>query len=240
MNVDRFSKPTWDGQAKLAFQAIASLLGASGRNRQCLKEAGLPETGRPNSTTAAPANDGATGHSRTHLHAKLHQQLTTRCMPARQRTADHAAAPGRQARFGGQRFGEMEVWAGSLRPASTAGTATSKRRVEGRTKIYESMVKGGTLEAGTPASFTTADERDPPALNMQLRSAASAAAARAGQRWNRRRMPGPCSSTARPRGRRTRARRPTNLNYRDRVAAGRRRCPTGGAVDLAYTCVWSR
>ena len=42
--------------------------------------------------------------------------------------------------------------------------------VEGRTKIYESMVKGeNTLEAGTPASFDVLTQRDPrPGLNMQL------------------------------------------------------------------------
>ncbi|MDO5552690.1 MAG: DNA-directed RNA polymerase subunit beta [Planctomycetia bacterium] len=64
---------------------------------------------------------------------------------------------GGKARFGGQRFGEMEVWA--LEAYGAAYTlqellTVKSDDVEGRTKIYESMVKGeNTLEAGTPASF---------------------------------------------------------------------------------------
>jgi len=64
---------------------------------------------------------------------------------------------GGKARFGGQRFGEMEVWAleayGAAYNLQELLTVKSDD-VEGRTKIYESMVKGeNTLEAGTPASF---------------------------------------------------------------------------------------
>lgn len=64
---------------------------------------------------------------------------------------------GGKARFGGQRFGEMEVWAleayGAAHVLQELLTVKSDD-VEGRTKIYESMVKGeNTLEAGTPASF---------------------------------------------------------------------------------------
>ena len=72
---------------------------------------------------------------------------------------------GGKARFGGQRFGEMEVWAleayGAAYILQELLTVKSDD-VEGRTKIYESMVKGeNTLEAGTPASFDVLDERDP-------------------------------------------------------------------------------
>jgi DNA-directed RNA polymerase subunit beta len=64
---------------------------------------------------------------------------------------------GGKARFGGQRFGEMEVWAlegyGAAHNLQELLTVKSDD-VEGRTKIYESMVKGeNVLEAGTPASF---------------------------------------------------------------------------------------
>ena len=64
---------------------------------------------------------------------------------------------GGKARSGGQRFGEMEVWA--LEAYGAAYTlqellTVKSDDVEGRTKIYEAMVKGeNTLEAGTPASF---------------------------------------------------------------------------------------
>jgi DNA-directed RNA polymerase beta subunit len=64
---------------------------------------------------------------------------------------------GGKARTGGQRFGEMEVWGleayGAAYNLQELLTVKSDD-VEGRTKIYESMVKGlNTLEAGTPVSF---------------------------------------------------------------------------------------
>ncbi len=64
---------------------------------------------------------------------------------------------GGKARFGGQRFGEMEVWAveayGAAHVLQELLTVKSDD-VEGRTKIYESMVKGeNTLDASTPVSF---------------------------------------------------------------------------------------
>ena len=64
---------------------------------------------------------------------------------------------GGKARTGGQRFGEMEVWA--LEAYGAAYTlqellTVKSDDIEGRTKIYESMVKGtNILEAGTPISF---------------------------------------------------------------------------------------
>jgi len=64
---------------------------------------------------------------------------------------------GGKARTGGQRFGEMEVWAleayGAAYVLQELLTVKSDD-VEGRTKIYESMVKGtNTLEAGMPVAF---------------------------------------------------------------------------------------
>jgi DNA-directed RNA polymerase beta subunit len=64
---------------------------------------------------------------------------------------------GGKARTGGQRFGEMEVWGLEAYGASYVLQellTVKSDDVEGRTKIYESMVKGSnTLEAGTPVSF---------------------------------------------------------------------------------------
>ena len=80
---------------------------------------------------------------------------------------------GGKARFGGQRFGEMEVWAleayGAAYILQELLTVKSDD-VEGRTKIYESMVKGqNTLEAGTPASFDVLNnEIRGLGLNLQL------------------------------------------------------------------------
>ena len=64
---------------------------------------------------------------------------------------------GGKARTGGQRFGEMEVWAleayGAAYILQELLTVKSDD-VEGRTKIYESMVKGANkLEAGMPVAF---------------------------------------------------------------------------------------
>ena len=64
---------------------------------------------------------------------------------------------GGKAQFGGQRFGEMEVWA--LEAYGAAYTLQELLTVKsddviGRTRIYESIVKGeNTLQPGTPESF---------------------------------------------------------------------------------------
>lgn len=91
---------------------------------------------------------------------------------------------GGKARFGGQRFGEMEVWAleayGAAYILQELLTVKSDD-VEGRTKIYESMVKGeNTLESGTPASFDVLlNEIRGLCLNMQLEKSPMAAASSA-------------------------------------------------------------
>jgi DNA-directed RNA polymerase subunit beta len=64
---------------------------------------------------------------------------------------------GGKAQYGGQRFGEMEVWAmeayGAAYTLQELLTVKSDD-VQGRTRIYESIVKGdNTLEAGVPESF---------------------------------------------------------------------------------------
>ena len=64
---------------------------------------------------------------------------------------------GGKAQYGGQRFGEMEVLA--LEAYGAAYTlqeilTVKSDDVSGRTKIYESLVKGdNSLQAGTPQSF---------------------------------------------------------------------------------------
>ena len=64
---------------------------------------------------------------------------------------------GGKAQYGGQRFGEMEVWAmeayGAAYTLQELLTVKSDD-VQGRTRIYESIVKGdNTLDAGIPESF---------------------------------------------------------------------------------------
>jgi DNA-directed RNA polymerase subunit beta len=64
---------------------------------------------------------------------------------------------GGKAQFGGQRLGEMEVWAMEAYGAAHAlqeFLTVKSDDVAGRTRIYESIVKGKhTLEAGLPESF---------------------------------------------------------------------------------------
>ncbi|MEJ5897855.1 DNA-directed RNA polymerase subunit beta [Aquabacterium sp. G14] len=64
---------------------------------------------------------------------------------------------GGKAQFGGQRFGEMEVWALEAYGASYVlqeMLTVKSDDVNGRTKVYESIVKGEhSIEAGMPESF---------------------------------------------------------------------------------------
>ena len=80
---------------------------------------------------------------------------------------------GGKAQFGGQRFGEMEVWA--LEAYGAAYTLQEMLTVKsddvaGRTKVYESIVKGeDNFEAGIPESFNVlVKEVRGLGLNMEL------------------------------------------------------------------------
>nr|WP_197042050.1 DNA-directed RNA polymerase subunit beta [Sandarakinorhabdus oryzae] len=82
---------------------------------------------------------------------------------------------GGKAQFGGQRFGEMEVWA--LQAYGAAYTLQEMLTVKsddvvGRTKVYEAIVKGDdTFEAGIPESFNVlVKEMRSLGLNVQLQS----------------------------------------------------------------------
>jgi len=128
--------------------------------RDYLKEAGLPTTGK------STLFDGRTGE-------KIDQQVVVGYiyMMKLNHLVSHkiharAVGPyslvtqqplGGKAQYGGQRFGEMEVWAleayGAAHTLQELLTVKSDD-VQGRTKIYESLVKGdNTLTAGTPESF---------------------------------------------------------------------------------------
>ncbi len=167
----------WAG-AKLGFQAITPVFnGASEKEiNDCLEEAGLPRHGK------MKLYDGRTGEPLEQQTTvgyiymlKLHHLVDDK-VHARS-TGPYSLITqqplGGKARFGGQRFGEMEVWA--LEAYGAAYTlqellTVKSDDVEGRTKIYESMVKGeNTLEAGTPASFDVlTNEIRGLGLNMQL------------------------------------------------------------------------
>ncbi|MEZ6141354.1 MAG: DNA-directed RNA polymerase subunit beta [Zavarzinella sp.] len=164
--------------AKLDFKAITPVFdGATEEEiQQALSEAGLNVSGKSrlfDGRTGEPLDQDVTVGYLYML--KLHHLVDDKV---------HARATGPyslitqqplggKARFGGQRFGEMEVWAleayGAAYILQELLTVKSDD-VEGRTKIYESMVKGeNTLEAGTPASFDVlTHEIRGLGLNMQL------------------------------------------------------------------------
>jgi DNA-directed RNA polymerase subunit beta len=128
--------------------------------RGYLKEAKLPSTGK------SVLHDGRTGERLDqevvvgYIYMMKLNHLVSHKIHAR------AVGPyslvtqqplGGKAQYGGQRFGEMEVWAleayGAAHTLQELLTVKSDD-VNGRTKIYESLVKGdNTLSAGTPESF---------------------------------------------------------------------------------------
>ena len=151
----------WAG-ATLGFQAVTPVFGGASEEaiNEALEEAGLPKHGKiqlVDGRTGVPFEQETTVGYMYML--KLHHLVDDK-VHARS-TGPYSLITqqplGGKARFGGQRFGEMEVWAleayGAAYVLQELLTVKSDD-VEGRTKIYESMVKGeNTLEAGTPASF---------------------------------------------------------------------------------------
>ena len=167
----------WAG-AKLGFRAVTPVFDGATEEQinEALEEAGLPRHGK------AKLLDGRTGEPLEQettvgyiYMLKLHHLVDDK-VHARS-TGPYSLITqqplGGKARFGGQRFGEMEVWAleayGAAYILQELLTVKSDD-VEGRTKIYESMVKGeNTLQAGTPASFDVlTNEIRGLGLNMQL------------------------------------------------------------------------
>jgi DNA-directed RNA polymerase subunit beta len=89
---------------------------------------------------------------------------------------------GGKAQFGGQRFGEMEVWA--LEAYGAAYTLQEMLTVKsddvaGRTKVYESIVRGDdTFESGIPESFNVlVKEMRSLGLNVELNTSVKPVAA---------------------------------------------------------------
>jgi DNA-directed RNA polymerase subunit beta len=164
--------------AVLGFQALTPVFDGCKEDaiHDLLEQAGLPRDGK------TVLHDGRTGEpfdqrvTVGHIYMmKLHHLVDDKV---------HARATGPyslitqqplggKARSGGQRFGEMEVWAleayGAAYILQELLTVKSDD-VEGRTKIYESMVMGrNTLEAGTPVSFDVlCNEIKGLCLNIQL------------------------------------------------------------------------
>ena len=128
--------------------------------KKCLQAAGLPVTGQ------ATLYDGRTGEAFDQqvtvgimyilkLHHLVDDKLHARSIGPYSLVTQQPL--GGKAQFGGQRLGEMEVWA-----MEAYGAAYSLQEfltvksddVAGRTRMYERIVKGNNiLEAGLPESF---------------------------------------------------------------------------------------
>ncbi len=94
---------------------------------------------------------------------------------------------GGKAQFGGQRLGEMEVWAMEAYGAAYAlqeFLTVKSDDVQGRTRMYESIVKGEyALEAGLPESFNVLiKELQSLCLNVELVEAPARRRSRGGPR----------------------------------------------------------
>jgi DNA-directed RNA polymerase subunit beta len=128
--------------------------------KQMLELAGLPSNGQ------VTLHDGRTGEAFErqvtvgYMHVlKLHHLVDDK-MHARS-TGPYSLVTqqplGGKAQFGGQRFGEMEVWALEAYGASYVlqeMLTVKSDDVNGRTKVYESIVKGEhKIDAGMPESF---------------------------------------------------------------------------------------
>jgi DNA-directed RNA polymerase subunit beta len=139
--------PVFDGAAESEIKAM-------------LKLADLPESGQ------AQLFDGRTGEAFDrpvtvgYMHMLKLNHLVDDKMHARS-TGPYSLVTqqplGGKAQFGGQRFGEMEVWAleayGAAHILQELLTAKSDD-VTGRAKVYESIVKGdASFTAGLPESF---------------------------------------------------------------------------------------
>jgi DNA-directed RNA polymerase subunit beta len=152
-----FATPVFDGAAEEEIRAMLHLA----YPEDLAKAKGLTAT-----RTQANLFDGRTGDAFDrpttigYMHfLKLHHLVDDK-MHARS-TGPYSLVTqqplGGKAQFGGQRFGEMEVWALEAYGASYVlqeMLTVKSDDVQGRTKVYESIVKGEhSIEAGMPESF---------------------------------------------------------------------------------------
>ncbi|MFN9478408.1 MAG: DNA-directed RNA polymerase subunit beta [Betaproteobacteria bacterium] len=152
-----FATPVFDGASESEIRAMLERAYPA----EVAERLGLTKT-----RTQATLSDGRTGEAfeRTvtvgYMHMlKLHHLVDDK-MHARS-TGPYSLVTqqplGGKAQFGGQRFGEMEVWALEAYGASYTlqeMLTVKSDDVQGRTKVYENIVKGEhSIDAGMPESF---------------------------------------------------------------------------------------
>ena len=139
--------PVFDGAAETDIRAMLKAAGCSESGQVTLID------GRTGEPFARPVTVGYIYMLKLHhlVDDKMHARSTGPYSLVTQQPL------GGKARFGGQRFGEMEVWA--LQAYGAAYTlqeilTVKSDDVSGRTKMYEAIVRGeDTFEAGVPESF---------------------------------------------------------------------------------------
>ncbi|MGI6086456.1 MAG: DNA-directed RNA polymerase subunit beta [Kiritimatiellia bacterium] len=153
------------------------------RIREMMVEADLPESGK------TVLFDGRTGDPFEHkvtvgviymmkLHHLVSDKIHARAVGPYSLVTQQPL--GGKAQYGGQRFGEMEVWALEAYSAAYAlqeMLTVKSDDVAGRTRIYESIVKGeNVIEPGMPESFNVLiNELKGLALDVRLNRAKEAA-----------------------------------------------------------------
>jgi DNA-directed RNA polymerase subunit beta len=152
-----FATPVFDGAAESEIRAMLKLAYpddvAAGKGLTATRTQAVLHDGRTGDAFERPVTVG-------YMHVlKLHHLVDDK-MHARS-TGPYSLVTqqplGGKAQFGGQRFGEMEVWALEAYGASyilQEMLTVKSDDVNGRTKVYENIVKGEhAIEAGMPESF---------------------------------------------------------------------------------------
>ncbi|MCC7485260.1 MAG: DNA-directed RNA polymerase subunit beta, partial [Burkholderiales bacterium] len=142
-----FATPVFDGATEKEIKEMLALAGMPGSGQVTLHD------GRTGDAFERPVTVGYMHMLKLHhlVDDKMHARSTGPYSLVTQQPL------GGKAQFGGQRFGEMEVWA--LEAYGAAYTLQEMLTVksddtEGRRKVYESIVKGDhRIEAGMPESF---------------------------------------------------------------------------------------
>jgi DNA-directed RNA polymerase subunit beta len=163
MNVGQLLETHLGWAAKtLGFHAMTPVFNGAteGEIRACLREANLPEDGKTtvyDGHTGIPFNQKVTVGSiyMLKLNHLVDEKIHARSIGPYSLVTQQPL--GGKAHFGGQRFGEMEVWA--LEAYGAAYTLQEMLTVKsddvtGRSRMYEAIVKGQQrLEPGVPESF---------------------------------------------------------------------------------------
>jgi DNA-directed RNA polymerase subunit beta len=142
-----FATPVFDGAKEEEIKAMLALAGMPSSGQMTLFD------GRTGEAFDRPVTVGYMHYLKLHhlVDDKMHARSTGPYSLVTQQPL------GGKAQFGGQRFGEMEVWALEAYGASYVlqeMLTVKSDDVNGRTKVYENIVKGEhRIDAGMPESF---------------------------------------------------------------------------------------